>query len=331
MKALVTGGAGFIGRHLVDSLLQEGAQLCVIDQVREPALPSAVDFRHGSVMDAALVTDAMRGREVIFHLAANAQLWAQDISVFERVNHFGTRVVLEAARRHSLRRIVHTSTEAVLVGRRTLQGALLDEQAAPTEGDMLGPYCLSKYRAEQAMLQAARDGQPVVIVNPTLPMGPGDWGVTPPTRMLRDFANGDVPAYLDTFLNIIDVRDCAQAHISAAQRGRRGERYILGGENISITDFLALIERLSAQKMPKLHVPYVLAVGTALVETCVGKLTGRAPRAPLTGVRIAGKKARFSNAKAREELDLTPRALETTLADGLAWLHASGLLHKHPA
>ncbi len=324
MRALVTGGAGFIGRHLVGILVKRGAQVRVLDLGHEPALPADVEFIQGSITDEKIVSQAVSGQGWVFHLAANAQLWARDKTLFERVNHLGTKNILTAIARaqNGPSRIVCTATEAVLIGKRTPKGPVtLDETANPHEEEMLGPYCLSKYRAQMSALKAAKDGLPVVIVNPTLPMGPGDWGMTPPTRMLAGFIGGQTPAYLDTVMNIVDVRDAALGHILAAEKGVVGARYILGGHNLRMVEFLDRLGKISARSMPRLAVPYSVAFITALVEALVGDLTGRVPRAPLTGVRIARHKVYFDIKKAREELGFTPRALDDTLTDAVAWLN----------
>lgn len=323
MRALVTGGAGFIGRHLVELLVKRGAHVRVLDLGQEPALPPAIDFIQGSITDEKIVSQAVSGQDWVFHLAANAQLWARDKNIFERVNHLGTKNVLAAVARaqNAPSRIVCTATEAVLIGKCTPKGPVtLDETANPREEEMLGPYCLSKFRAQICAMKAAKDGLPAIIVNPTLPMGPGDWGMTPPTRMLADFIRGQTPAYLDTVMNIVDVRDAALGHILAAEKGVIGARYILGGHNLTMAQFLERLGKISSQAMPRLAVPYGVALITALVESLIGDLTGRVPRAPLTGVRIARHKVYFDIKKAREELGFTPRALNDTLTDAVAWL-----------
>jgi len=327
--SLVTGGSGFIGQHLVALLSARGEAVRVFD--RRPPRRSAgsrVEFRHGDISDAAAVDRAMAGAWRVYHLAANPNLWARDRKEFDRVNHRGTLNVLAAAARHRPERVVYTSTESILTGLRSRPaGDVVDETVHLRADDMPGPYCRSKFLAEAAALEAAAGGLPLVVVNPTLPIGPGDDLLTPPSRMLLDFLNGRAPAYLDTAFNMIDVRDAALGHLLAAERGRNGRRYILGGENLTMTDLLALLGEMSGRPMPRRRVPYWLAYAySALDEFLADHVTGRPPRAPLTGVRLARNAMHFDNSRALAELGLQPRPLRQSLADALAWFRAEGLL-----
>lgn len=328
MTDLVVGGAGFIGRHLVELLLAEGRRVRVLDIEPTPGLPPAVEVMPGSVEDAALVRSAVRGVRRIYHLAGNPHLWAADKSAFERVNVGGTRNVLAAAAAAPVERIVYTSSPTVFAGRRVPTDArAVDERVERTLAEMPGPYCRSKWRAEQVALAAARRGLPVVVVNPTLPLGPGDWRLTPPSRMVLDFLRGRHPAFLDWSLNVIDVRDVALGHLLAAERGRIGERYILAGAQLSMARLLMLLEEITGLPMPRRRVPGWLAWLTGAVSELVADhVTHRPPLAPLTGVRLARRNVRFDGAKAARELGLAPRPLRGTLVDATAWLIAAGLL-----
>lgn len=328
---LVTGGSGFIGRHLVGLLRGRGERVRVFD-LRQPGQPdeAGIEFLQGDIADAAAVDRAVAGAGCVFHLAANPNLWARDPGDFKRVNLQGTLNVLAAAERHRPQRVVYTSTESILAGlRHRAAGGMIDETVALGVADMPGPYCRSKFLAEQAALKAARGGLPVVVVNPTLPVGPGDCLMTPPSRMLVDFLNGHTPAYLETALNIIDVRDAALGHLLAAERGRPGQRYILGGENVTMTALLALLEEVSGRPMPRRRVPYWLAYAyAALDEFVADRVTGRPPRAPLAGVRLARDAMRFDNSLALAELGLEPRPLRDSLTDAIAWFQREGLLQE---
>ena len=286
----------------------------------------------GSVTDADAVRRALAGIDRLYHTAAIAHLWTRDKGDFHRVNVLGTRTVLAEAARADLERIVHTSTETVLVGRRSAKAPVtVDETVVLGADDMLGPYCRSKLLAEQAMLAAARQGLPVIIVNPTMPMGPGDRRLTPPTRMILDILNGRVPAYLDCMMNIIDVRDAALGHVLAGERGAVGERYILGGTNLRMAELLALLEEVTGQPMPRRRIPYWVALAAGLgSEFVADHLTRRSPMAPLTGVRIAGRPVTFDSGKAGRDLGLPRRPLRDTLADAVAWLSEAGLVTSHP-
>ena len=329
--SLVTGGSGFIGHHLVQLLCARGERVRVFDLRPAPhfAGAAAIDFHQGDIADAAAVERAMAGVDRVYHLAANPNLWARDKRDFARVNHLGTLNVLAAAERHRPERVVYTSTESILAGQRgsAASGAMIDETSAVRVEEMPGSYCRSKFLAERAALEAARDGLPLVVVNPTLPVGPGDRLLTPPSRMLLDFLNGRTPAYLGTEINMIDVRDAALGHLLAADRGEIGQRYILGGENLSMSALLAVLEELSGRPMPKLRVPYWLAYAYGAIDQLIAdRVTGRAPRAPLAGVRLARHPMRFDNRRALIELGLEPRPIRHALADVIAWFCNEGLL-----
>ncbi len=197
---------------------------------------------------------------------------------------------------------------------------------------MPGPYCQSKFKAEQAALTAARHGQPVIVVNPTLPIGAGDRGLTPPTRMLLGFLNGRFPAYIDCTLNFIDVRDVALGHLLAAERGKIGERYILGGHNVRLSTVLGLLERMAGIKMPSIRIPYLMALGFAAIEEFLADfVTGHMPAAPLTGVRLSKHHLEFDCSKARQLLGLAPRPIIQALHHATAWLVAQGLVRRQLA
>ncbi len=330
--ALVTGGSGFIGHHLVGQLLDESFQVRILDiRDRAPVDPRA-DFIRGSILDRALVRDSLSGVDVLFHLAADPNLWAPNKrDHFLMVNTEGTVTVLEEARRARTERIVYTSTESILKGRRAGKPGILDENLERSLSDMPGPYCRSKFLAEQAALEAARDGLPVVVVNPTLPIGPGDRGPTPPTQMLLDFLNGKNPAFLDFEMNMIDVRDAALGHLLAARHGRPGERYILGGENLLLSQVLLILREVTGLAMPRTRIPYGLALAVAAVsETMADFVTRKPPKASLTGVRIAGAEMVFDCAKARRELGLNPRSARAAITEAVAWFLAEGLLERKP-
>jgi dihydroflavonol-4-reductase len=327
--SLVTGGCGFIGLHLVRLLADAGHRVRVLDLVRSPHMDSRAELIVGSILDSEALRRATAGADYVFHLAANPDLWAADKGTFTVTNYDGTLAVLAEAKRCRVRRLVHCSTESILKGVRETGAALADESVRRTVADMPGPYCRSKFLAEEAAREAARNGQPVVIVNPTLPIGPGDFRVTPPTRMLLDFINGANPAYLEFEMNMVDVRDAALGHLLAAQHGRIGERYILGGENLRLSQVLECLEELTGLPMPRTQIPYALAlVVAAISEFTADQVTRRAPRASLTGVRLAGTAMTFDSSRAREELGLRPRPARTALREAIRWLQAEGRIER---
>lgn len=330
--SLVTGGGGFIGGHLVRALHGRGERVRVLDIAGAPGLPPEIEVVKASILDRPAVDRALEGVDTLFHLAADPNLWSAQPGSFLETNLRGTQIVLEASRAAGTRRVVYTSTESIMRGYR-LNGAgpLNEETARASLEEMPGPYCRSKFLAERAAFEAAAGGLPLVIVNPTMPMGPGDRHLTPPSRMLLDFLNGKHPTFLDWECNIVDARDAAIGHILAAERGEIGQRYILGGHNIRLRDFLLRIEALTHLPMPKRPVPYAAALLCAFVAEMVAAITRRPPLAPLAGVRLARNPLTFDNAKARSTLGFAARPLEETLLDAVRDFARRKLLRRSVA
>lgn len=329
---LVTGGAGFIGGHLVDLLQRQGEAVRVLDRVApEPPATVPAEFIEGSVTDAGTVAQAMAGVARVFHLAALADLWIPDKGEYLRVNHEGTRNVLRAAAEAGVETVVHCSTEAVLAGC-TGPDRIVDEDARPRPRDMPGPYPLSKLLAEQEAFAAAAAGRRVLVVSPTVPIGPGDRHLTPPARMLLGFLNGDYPAYLETTLNLVDVRDVALGHLRAAEQGVAGRRYVLAGTDRRLSQLLAEVEALTGLTMPRRRIPYWLAWTAGMLgEWLADHVTRRPPAAPLTGVRLARNPVHFDNRRARLELGVEFRPLAASLRDSILDFRNRGLLQRSPS
>ncbi|MCW5752848.1 MAG: NAD-dependent epimerase/dehydratase family protein [Alphaproteobacteria bacterium] len=329
---LVTGGAGFVGRHLVKLLAGRGERVRVLDLDRPGDAAPDVEYLQGSILDEAALDRAMQGAERVFHLAANPNLWHRRPETFLETNLRGTEMVLRAASRHRPEKTVYCSTESILKSYRWTKvpgkDGRIDERIELRVDDMPGPYCRSKFLAERAAMDAAASGQPVVIVNPTLPIGPGDLRLTPPSRMLIGFLNGRIPAFLESEFNLIDVRDVAEGHILAAEKGRIGERYILGHRNLRLSELLALLQRLTGLPIPRMRVPYALAFAAALVDEGLSRLTGRPPNAPITGVRLARTPMVFDCAKAIEELGLPQTPIETALTDFIRFHRQQGEIER---
>lgn len=319
-KALVTGGSGFIGRHLVSALVARGHSVRIFDQVVSGETAEGTEFVQGSVLDRASLLHALEGIDCIYHLAGIAHLWTPRREDFDRVNRAGTETLLSAAGEKNTQRIVHCSTEAILLPRKR-STAYIDETASLELSDMAGPYTRSKYSAEQAALSAARTGRPVVVVNPSLPVGPGDHRLTPPTAMLARCLMTRMPVSFDFVLNLIDVRDIAEGMILAAEHGRIGERYILGGENISMRDLAKRIQRLTGKNPVKIWIPPPLAMAAGVVDEWLAtKITHKMPAATAEGVRLALRAGPLDISKARREIGLTPRPIEQALAQAVTWL-----------
>ena len=318
MIDLVTGGAGFIGSRLVERLLRDGASVRVLDRDAGAALPDGVERVVGSAADPDVLRDAMAGAGRVFHVAGKPGLWARRAGEFTAANVDTTRAVLDAAAREGVARIVVTSTAAIHFTPR--RGG-----REPALRDMPGGYARSKFLAERAALDAAEAGLPVVILNPCLPMGQGDRNLTPPTRMLLDFVNGAVPAFLDFELRIVDAGDLARAYLLAAERGEPGGRYFLGGPPLRLSELLAMAGRIAGLEMPRRRVPYALALAAAASSELAARFTGRPPRAPLEGVRLARCPPAQGALRSAADLGLALRPVEETLAEALAWFAEQGL------
>jgi dihydroflavonol-4-reductase len=315
-RSLVTGGSGFIGRHLVEALLARGEEVRVLDIAEPPHGSKGVAFARGSVADRAAVESALKGIDCLYHLAGIAHFWRSDRDDFDRVNRRGAEIVLKAAAAMGVARVVHCSTESILLPRRRDGQVSIDESVPPGLEEMPGPYTRSKYLGEQAALEAAGNGLDVVVVNPTIPIGDGDHNMTPPAVMLDLFLSGRSPFYLDCILNLVDVRDLAEGIALAAERGRPGERYILGGENISLKALLPKLEQLSGRRMPRRTVPPLLALG---VGTACGWIADRLTHAPPVATResviVALRSAPFDSRKAKRELGYAPRPIDEALTE----------------
>lgn len=323
----VTGGAGFIGSHLVDRLVENGRRVRVIERPGAAVnhLPGSVEVVFADIRERRRLKPALQGADWVYHLAANPNLWALDRGDFESVNHQGTVNVIELALEAGARRVLHTSTESIL----TTPGATgpIGLDVKVELGDAVGPYCRSKLLAENFAFSLAARGFPVVVANPTMPVGPGDRGMSPPTRLIRDFAAGRLPAVIACTLNLIDVRDAALGLALVMERGRPGVRYLLGGENLTLDQVLSELSRLTGVPPPRWSVPHAAALAFAwLSEAWADRVTGRTPSATVTGVRLARRIMHFDARPSLAEIGLVPRPITDSLADAVAWLRETAAI-----
>jgi len=319
---LVTGATGFVGWHVARKLLARGEKVRAL--VRDPArlkeLEDAEAVR-GDLRDPESLAKAVEGCGVVYHVAADYRLWTRDPQGMFRSNVDGTRNLFEAAQRTGIERLVYTSTVGCIG---IPKEGIGDEQTPVGIEDMQGPYKLSKYLAERVALDFAGRGFPVVIVNPTAPVGDHDFKPTPTGKIVVDFVAGRMPAFLDTGLNVVDVSDVAEGHLAACDRGRVGERYILGAENLTLERIFGMLAKAVGRPAPKIRIPYAVAYAAGVVSTAWAGVTGKEPVAPLDGVKMARKKMWVRHDKAARELRYSPGSAEGALRRAVEWFRANG-------
>ncbi len=318
---LVTGASGFLGWHVARLLLERGHRVRALLRPSSRLRELDVEPVAGDLRDAASMERAAAGCGLVFHVAADYRLWAADPEELYRSNVDGTRHVLEAARKAGVERVVYTSTVGCIGMPPDGEG---DEDGPVALEQMTGAYKRSKFLAERVALEFAAAGLPVVIVNPTAPIGDHDIKPTPTGGIVLDFLKGDMPAYIDTGLNVVDARDVALGHWLACERGRAGERYILGSENLTLAGILEKLAALTGRPAPRVRLPYAAAYAAGVVTTGWARLTGKPPRAPLDAVRMARKKMFVSHAKAARELGFAPGPAGGALARAVEWFQANG-------
>ena len=316
---LVTGGSGFIGQHLVAMLVASGRQTRVLDLRPPGRAVTNAQYVKGSVLDRELVDQALEGVDEVYHLAGLPGMWVARKDDFHAVNCRGTEVVISAARKRGVTRLLHCSTESILFRSSPAGGDV--EDALLTADDMPGPYTRSKLLAERLAMEAAASGFPVVIGSPTMPIGPHDHNLTPPTAMLRHFLGKRFQFYLDFVLNLVDVRDVAAGLILAMERGKVGHRYILGGESIPLKKLLEYVAAISGRDSLRVPVPGRLAeVTAAILEFMADHVTHNPPSATAEAVRIALRSTALSTERAQRELGYTPRPIKSALRETITYL-----------
>lgn len=326
MRAFVTGATGFLGSHVARALSDAGAELRLL-------VRSTSDLRNieslagerilGDLREPSTFANALENCDALFHVAADYRIWVRDPEQMYRSNVQGTRSLLEAAQRSRVRRIVYTSSVATMgfIG----DGSSADEDSPVVLENMIGPYKRSKFMAEQLAREAARSGVDVVVVNPTTPVGERDIKPTPTGRIVVDFLKKKFPAYVDTGLNLVDATECAQGHLLALEKGRCGERYILGGENLTLKQILDKLASITGLPSPTVMVPHFVALGAAVVdELWTGRIRGQEPRATVDAVRMGRKKMFVTSARAERDLGWRIVPVDAALARAVHWFRANG-------
>jgi dihydroflavonol-4-reductase len=331
MKAFVTGATGFLGSHVARALADQGADLRLLvrptsslknlEGLLSPG--TNAETAVGDLRDAASLEKGMSGCDTVFHVAADYRLWVRDPAEMYKSNVDGTRALLEAARKSGVRRVVYTSSVATMGF--TKNGHPADEDSPVALTDMIGHYKRSKFMAEQIALEAGRSGMHVVTVNPTTPIGEQDVKPTPTGRIVVDFLKRKFPAYVETGLNLVDATVCARGHIAALEKGKSGERYILGGENLTLKQILDKLGRITGLPSPTIKLPYFFAFATGVIDEAVtGRLLKREPRATIDTVRMGKKKMFASSDKAERELGWKIVPVEDALRRAVEWFRGNG-------
>jgi dihydroflavonol-4-reductase len=328
MTTLVTGAAGFLGSHIARQLVKRGENVRVL--VRASSSNHAIadlplEYVTGDLRDQASLARAMSGAQKVFHVAADYRLWAKNPKDIYDSNVGGTKNLLAAAEKAGVERFVYTSTVATIaVDRPGLPDEFTDAQLE----EMIGHYKRSKWMAEQEVLQAAKNGIPVVVAMPTTPVGPWDWKPTPTGKIIVDFLNGRMPGYVETGLNFVGVEDCAAGHLLLAEKGKIGERYLLGAENLTLKQVLDLLARLTRLPAPKLKIPHALALGVAYAETAFSRLIGREPQIPVEGVKIARHLMFVDCKRTHRELGFQPEPVAAAFGRAVRWYEKNGYVSE---
>src|SRR5246127_4106935 len=321
MLAFVTGATGFLGSHVARVLADQGADLRLLVRATSNLRNLQglkAETAIGDLRDAGSLEKAISGCDTVFHVAADYRLWVRDPAEMYRSNVEGTRAILEAARKNKVRRLVYTSSVATIGF--TGNGHPADEDSPVSLADMIGHYKRSKFMAEQVAMEAGRSGMHVVTVNPTTPVGEQDIKPTPTGRIIVDFLKKKFPAYVDTGLNLVDVDEVARGHVAALEKGRSGERYILGGENLTLKQILDKLAAITGLPSPKFRVPYAVAFATGVVdEVITGRILHREPRATIEAVRMSRKKMFVTSAKAERELGWKVIPVDDALRRAVEW------------
>ena len=328
MSTLVTGAAGFLGSHLTRQLVARGDDVRVLlraSSTNRAIADLPLEYVTGDLRDPASLERAMKGVKRVFHVAADYRLWAKRKQDIYDSNVGGTKNLLDAAKRAGVEQLIYTSTVATIA---------VDRPQHPNEftdaklEEMVGHYKRSKWMAEKEALVAAKSGLPVIVAMPTTPVGPWDWKPTPTGKIILDFLNGNMPGYVKTGLNFVGVEECAAGHLLVAEKGKVGERYLLGGENLTLKEMLDTLAKITGLRAPMLKIPHGLALGVAYANTAFSRLVGREPQIPVEGVKIARHMMFVDCARAKRELGFQAGPVAAALERAVRWYEANGYIAK---
>jgi dihydroflavonol-4-reductase len=324
MTTLVTGAAGFLGSHVTRQLVARGESVRVLmrpSSNNRAISDLSLEYVTGDLRDAASLERAVKDVKRVFHVAADYRLWAKNPQEIYDSNVRGTKNLLEAAKTAGVEQLIYTSTVATIaVDRPELPNEATDVKLE----EMIGHYKRSKWMAEREVLQAAREGLPAIVAMPTTPVGPWDWKPTPTGKIILDFLNGKMPVYVETGLNFVGVEDCAAGHLLVSERGKIGERYLLGAENLTLKGLLDVLAGITGLRAPGMKIPHGLALGAAYVESAFSRLIGQEPQIPVEGVKIAQHKMFVDCTRAQRELGFQPRPVAAALERAVRWYQANG-------
>jgi dihydroflavonol-4-reductase len=331
MTTLVTGAAGFLGSHVARQLVARGDDVRVLmraSSTNRAIADLSLEYVTGDLRDPASLERAMKGVKRVFHVAADYRLWAKRKQDIYDSNVGGTKNLLAAAKRAGVEQLIYTSTVATIaVDRPQLPNEFTDAKLE----EMVGHYKRSKWMAEREALSAANSGLPVIVVMPTTPVGPWDWKPTPTGKIILDFLNGKMPGYVETGLNFVGVEECAAGHLLAAEKGKVGQRYLLGGENLTLKAMLDLLSKTTGLRAPKLKIPHGLALGVAYASTIFSRLIGREPGIPVEGVKIARHMMFVDCSRGQRELGFRPGPVSVALERAVRWYNDNGYVLPHRA
>jgi len=331
MTTLVTGAAGFLGSHVTRQLVARGDEVRVLlraSSTNRAIADLSLEYVTGDLRDPASLDRAMKGIKRVFHVAADYRLWAKRKQDIYDSNVGGTKNLLDAAKRAGVEQLIYTSTVATIA---------VDRPQHPNEftdaklEEMVGHYKRSKWMAEREVLDAAKSGLPVIVAMPTTPVGPWDWKPTPTGKIVLDFLNGKMPGYVETGLNFVGVEECAAGHLLISEKGKIGERYLLGGENLTLKGMLDILAKITGLRAPMLKIPHGLALGVAYANTVFSRLVGREPGIPIEGVKIARHMMFVDSSRAQRELGFKAGPVAAALERAVRWYEANGYIAKSRA